>query len=234
MLLTLKDIAFVFLISFFLSCEKQVEIPLSKIQYSIKINIEDFNGNTISLYKLTPNFTVIDSVLVTKNTAFFDGKINYPERYFLTLDAIDGGKLFIVENDSIEINVDINDLKKSTIKGSKINDELFQFQNESKQISAKIELLFPDLQRARLNNDAEMLEKISTQIAEIEQENINFNFDYISRHPASFISAMILNDLSKREEIDIDKISKAFHSLSNTVKQSVDAEEVERFLSLQL
>lgn len=234
MSLTLKDITFIILISFFISCEKQAEFSASKSQYSIKINIDYFNEHTIYLYKLIPNFSVVDSALVIKNTTSFDGNINFPERFILTLDNIDGGKLFIIENDSIEITMDKNDLKKSTIIGSKINDELFQFQNESKQIAAKIELLFPDLQRARLNNDAEVLKNISKQIAEIEQENINFNFEYINQHPDSFIAAMILNDLSKRDEIDIDidKISKAYHSLSNKVKQSVDAKEVHRFLSL--
>lgn len=234
MLTTLKDIVSFFLIILFFSCDKQVQAPVLNPQYFIKINVDDFNEHMIFLYKLNPNLSLIDSALINNNSGFFKGEIDFPERYIIAIKDIEGSKLIIVENDSIEINLDKNDIKLSVIQGSKINDELLQFQNASKRIGDKIELLFPDLQRARLNNDANTLEKISTQIAAIEQENINFNFKYVTQHPNSFISAMILNDLSKREEIDADKISNAYQSLSKKVKQSVDSKELERYLMLQL
>ncbi|MDC9722747.1 MAG: DUF4369 domain-containing protein [Urechidicola sp.] len=232
MSLTLKDIGFVFLTLLFFSCNKQVEIPKSKTQYVINIHADDLDDKNLFLYKLSPKFSLIDSTLIINNTAYFKGKIDFPERYAIKVKGIDGGKLFVLENDSIKIVLDKNDLTQSTIKGSKLNDELVEFQNDSKQINAKIELLFPDLQRARLNNDAKTLEKIASQISAIEQENINFNFEYVNQHPTSFISAMILNDLSKREGIGVVRIFNAYQKLSNNVKQGVDSKEVELFLAL--
>lgn len=226
-------VSFLIICAFF-SCDKQVETPVSNPQYFIKISADDFEGKFVYLYQISPNLTLVDSTLITNRFALFEGNIDFPERYILTLTDIKGGKLFIVENDSIEISVDKLNLPKSKIKGSKINDELIVFQNKSNQITSKIETLFPDLQRARLNNDAKSLEKISNQITEIEQENINFNFDYVSQHPDSFLSAMILNDLSKRENIDADKISKAYQSLIKNVKQSIDSKEVGLYLKRQL
>ena len=229
---TLKDIASFFLISLFFSCDKQVEIAISKTQYVINVNADDLDDKTVLLYKLSPEFSLIDSTLIINSIAHFKGKIEFPERYAIKVKGIDGGKLFVIENDSIEIVLDKSDLIQSTIKGSKINNELIEFQNKSKQINVKIELLFPDLQRARLNNDAETLKKIATQISEIEQENINFNFEYVNQHPTSFISAMILNDLSKREGIDVHRIVNAYQKLSINVKQSIDSKEIELFLAL--
>ncbi|MFK5879960.1 MAG: DUF4369 domain-containing protein [Flavobacteriaceae bacterium] len=233
-LFTLKDITFLFLFLLLFSCDKQTEISISKAQYTIGIYVDDFDGKNVFLYKTSPEFLLVDSTLIINNLARFKGRIDFPERYALTIEGVKGGKLFIVENDSIEIIVDKNNLKQSVIKGSEINTDLVQFQNKSKQIIAKIESFFPDLQRARLNNDVEMLKKIASQILAIEKENINFNFEYVAQHPTSFISAMILNDLSKREEINVDRIFKAFQSLSNNVKQSVDFKEVDLFLALQL
>ena len=234
MFVTLKDIVLILLITLFFSCDKHLVIPVANSHYFINIYVDDFEGKSIFLYKLTPKLLKVDSSLVKNNSAYFDGKIDFTERYIITLKDMKGAKLFIVENDSIEIIIDKTDLRKSTLKGSLINDELISFQNKSNRITSKIESLFPDLQRARLNNDAEALKKISSQIAEIEQENIAFNFEYVNLHPDSFLSAMILNDLSKREEIDTEKISKSYHLLSKKVKQSVDSKSVERFLLLQL
>ncbi len=232
--LILKDIAFLFLILLFLSCDKQTEIPILKTQYTINVHLDNFDGKSVFLYKLSPKLQLTDSTLIINNFAHFKGKIDFPERYVLMIEGIKDGKLFIIENNPIEIIIDKNDLKQSVIKGSEINTALIQFQNKSKQITSKIDIFFPDLQRARLNNDAEILKKIASQISIIEQENIDFNFEFVTQHPTSFISAMILNDLSKREKIDVDKIFKAFHSLSNNVKQSIDAKEVNLFLALQL
>lgn len=232
MSLTLKDIVFIFLISLLFSCDKQVEIPISKTQYVINVHTDDLDNRNIFLYKLYPEYSLIDSTLIINNTAHFKGKIDFAERYAIKIKGIDSGKLFIIENDSIEIVIDKNDLTQSTIKGSKLNDELIEFQNKSKQINVKIELLFPDLQRARLNNDAATLENIASQILAIEQENINFNFEYVNQHPTSFISAMILNDLSKRKGIDFDRIFNAYQKLSKNVKQSIDSKEIKLFLAL--
>lgn len=212
------------------SCGKEKKETISNNDsYTLSIKIDNNDGNKAYIQKLL-NPTEIDSSIIKDGLVSFNGHIIFPERYILTIENVFGGKMFILENDSININVKDNDLINAAILNSKINDELTSVQSKSEKIYNKIDLLFPDLQRARLENDVDELNKISNKMSLIEQENINFHFNYASKNHDSYISAMILNDLSKRDSIDKNKIFKIYSSFSSKVKKSKDAKVINEFI----
>jgi len=214
-----------------ISCVQPTKVLKKQSRFYIHLSIENAEGKKVVLLKTTPTIIAIDSSMTEDNSVVFEGSFLTPERYLLKINGIDGTKLFIIDNDSIQITINKKDIVKSTITSSPINDELNHFQNKSKQITSKIEFLFPEIQRARLDNDAKKLAEISTKITNITQENIDYSFDYIQNNPSSFISAMILNDLSKKSTVDINRISKSYQLLSDKVKESADAKEVLLFLN---
>tara|TARA_B110000908_G_C10264179_1_gene462062 strand:+ start:3777 stop:4463 length:687 start_codon:yes stop_codon:yes gene_type:complete len=215
-------VSLLFIITLFTSCKKEKQLILNEDSYTLSILIDNNEGNKVYIQKLLSP-TEIDSTIVKNGISTFVGQISYPERYILTIETVFGGKMFILENDSINIHIKNNNLMNATIQNSKINYELISVQKESERIYNKIDLLFPVLQRARLENDAISLKDISNKMSLIEQENINFHFSYASKNPNSFISAMILNDLSKRDTIVRNKISKIYSLFSMEVKKSEDS-----------
>jgi hypothetical protein len=217
-----KSLILLSFIIFFTSCKKEKQLITTNDSYTLSINIDNNEGNKTYIQKLLSP-TEIDSSIIENGVSHFNGEILTPERYILTIENVFGGKMFILENDSININIKDNDLINAAIFNSEINDELIAVQKKSESIYNKIDLLFPELQRARLENDVESLNNISNKMSSIEQENINFHFTYASENPNSYISAMILNDLSKRDSIDKNKISTIFTSFSSEVKKSKDA-----------
>jgi len=100
----------------------------------------------------------------------------------------------------------------------------------SKKIFKKIEYLFPKFQKARLENDVETLKILNDEMTIIENEYFNFTYDYLSKNPTSFVSAMILRDQLKLTKIDTSRIINGYHKLSDEVKMSPDAE----IISIQL
>lgn len=226
---------FVFLILLsFLSCKNQSTKTDLHQEYYISISIENTDGFSCYLHNLIPTLTLVDSAHIVNNNVRFKGAVEFPERYLLSIDGVSGNKLVIIENDSITIKANSNDLSQSKVIGSKLNDDLVLFQQESERIFSKIDLLFPELQRARLNNDAKKLESISAQIKMIERENIDFTFDFIAKNANSYLSAMLLNDLSKRDSIDIQRISYSYNLLSKKVQRGPDGVELFSFLLLAL
>lgn len=219
------SVSLLFIILLFTSCKKEKQIISNKVPYTLSILIDNNEGNKAYIQKLL-NPTEIDSAVIKNGISTFVGQIAYPERYILTIETVFGGKMFILENDSINIHIKNNDLMNATILNSKINYELISVQKESEKIYNKIDLLFPDLQRARLENDAISLKDISNKMSLIEQENMNFHFSYASKNPNSFISAMILNDLSKRDTIVRNKTTKIYSSFSMEVKKSEDSKVI--------
>ncbi|MCF6279348.1 MAG: DUF4369 domain-containing protein [Flavobacteriaceae bacterium] len=212
------------------SCTKDVKKVIKNDSYFLSISVESGINNIVYLQKLA-NPSEIDSAEIEENgMAVFKGSIQNPERYLITIEGLFGGKMIIIENDSITVDIKNKDLINSTIIGSKLNDELFEVQKKSERIYNKIDVLFPDMQRARLENDVEKLQEITRKMTLIEQENIDFNFNYAKENPNSFISAMILSDLSKRDSIDTKKIIESYNTLTDKVKKGIDAQNIELFL----
>ncbi len=230
---TLKISLFFLILFIAFGCKKSTLKARQNPKFYISVSINNFNGYKLYLYKLTPTSKLIDSTIITNNKGVFEGEIQYPERYYIKLDGLNDGKLFIVENDSISILVNHDNLKNALVSGSKLTKELAEYQEKSQNIFSKIELLFPDLQSARMMNDVDKLAEISKKMSAIEQENIEFNFRYILQHSNSFIAAMILNDLSKNGEISTSQILESYQILSDKVKLGVDAKEIESYLGVE-
>lgn len=211
------------------SCKKDNNLSNKVNEYVLSIEIDNKNGHFAYIQKLN-NPKEKDSVLIQNSIGILKGEISTPERYILTIGETFGGKMFVLANDSINIKVPEQDLLNAQISGSKINEELKTFQKKSEEIYDKIDLLFPDLQRARLENNADYISEIAKKMSAIEEENISFNYNYASEHPNSFISAMILNDLSKRDSIDVKKVVDLYNLLSEDVKKSSDAQFVHNYI----
>ncbi len=221
---------FVVLVFTLNSCTKDITKVSKKDSYVLSISTENGSNNNVYLQKLATSIE-IDSTKIENGKAIFKGSIETPQRYLITIEGFFGGKMIVLENDSITVDIKNKDLINSKIVGSKLNNELFKVQKESEKIYNRIDVLFPDMQRARLENDAKKLQEISVKMTRIEQENIDFNFKYAKENPDSFISAMILSDLSRRDSIDIKKITDSYNSLTESVKKSVDAQKVASFIA---
>ena len=226
-----KNISLIIILLFTLnSCTKENVKTIENDSYFLSISTENGNNSSVYLQKLAAE-SEIDSVKIENGKAIFNGSLKTPQRYLITIEDFFGGKMIVLENDSITVTIKNKDLINSTITGSKLNNEMIKIQKESEKIYNKIDALFPDMQRARLENDAEKLQEISKKMSLVEQENVDYNFNYTKENPNSFISAMILNDLSRRDSIDTQKIKDSYNSLSNNVKKSVDAQKVASFIA---
>ena len=220
----------------FISCNKpksRIQISESKIRtsYSIDGSLKNFHPNTVYLNKIIENSLYsIDSASIINDKFQFNGSVDYPERYALNFNNYSSAIAFIIENDSIKIVIDFDNMNEPIITGSRLNNEFNNYTLSSKKIFKKIEYLFPKFQKARLENDVETLKILNDEMTIIENEYFNFTYDYLSKNPTSFVSAMILRDQLKLTKIDTSRIINGYHKLSDEVKMSPDAE----IISIQL
>ncbi|WP_457610832.1 DUF4369 domain-containing protein [Lutibacter sp.] len=217
------------------SQEKQqnISIPTDIKGFELKGNLENFYPKKVFLNKIIENSIYpIDSSKVINNTFTFKGIVEFPERFALTFRDYSSVVIFILENTNFKLIINTDQINDPIIKGSKLNKELTEYKTKSKQIFKKIDYLFPQFQKARLENDAKELSKIGNELKSIEKEFINFSFNYILQNKNSYIAAMILRDQLKSTTIDTLKIKKTYQALSSDVKKSPDAQIIATFLTL--
>lgn len=204
-----------------------------KNSYTINGSIENFNPRKVFFNKIIENsIYIIDSCKIENNKFTFKGFVENPERFLLSFEEYSSKAIIILENTNIIININGYSIDSPIIKGSKLNDQMLQYQLKSKKIFKQIEYLFPQLQKYRLENNAEKLSEINNKMNEIELQFVNFSYDFIQKNKDSYISAIILRDQLKIIPVDSIKIQKAFEQLSNKVRLSPDSQIIIHQLKL--
>lgn len=174
----------------------------------------------------------VDSTTITNNQFNFEGIVEYPERFALTFNNYATPVIFILENINFQIELEPTQLQDPTILNSPLNYKLNEYKTHSKNIFKKIDYLFPQFQKARLENDADELAEIGKKMQLIEEEFSDFSFQFIENNANSYVSGMILRDQLKSSTADTVKIMNAYKMLSTKVKNAPDATLVAKTLKL--
>lgn len=168
-----KQIYMIFILACAFACnkppsEKAVTANKNNAAFYIKGSVVNGKCSKIYLNKIIENSLYpIDSAQINNNLFNFFGAVSYPERFALTTDNSAKVAVFILENDSITVTLNLNNLNEPIIKGSLLNNQLHNYKTTSKEIFNKVNYLFPQFQKARLENDAETLNRIGREMQNI-------------------------------------------------------------------
>ncbi|MFK5958899.1 MAG: DUF4369 domain-containing protein [Lutibacter sp.] len=216
--------------------KKQLQTPLNNsTSFEIKGTLENFYSKKVYLNKIIEtSIYPIDSSEIINNHFKFIGIVKFPERFALTFENYSSITPFIIENTPLNIIINSKAITDPLITGSPLNTKLNDYKTTSKNIFKKIDYLFPQFQKARLENDAEKLRFIGNEMKNIEHEFVEFSYQYILQNKDSYVSAMILRDQLKSSTIDTLRVGKMYKILSEEVKKSPDAQIISSFLKITL
>ena len=132
---------------------------------------KSFNGSKVFLKTQESGvLIVLDSTIIKNGTFEFTGNIGKPEVYGIFIDSIKEAIGLFMENTTITIIANIKDLSSSKITGSKTNDDYLDFIKISNQIISEMNILFPEFQKARAENDVIKLEEINKKMQVINDK----------------------------------------------------------------
>jgi len=228
----MKKIIFISIIVVqFYSCNKNSE-KINTENFVIIGNIENIPDN-IKVYLKTQEYgklTILDSTIVRGEKFEFTGKIDKPVIYGVFINNTKDAIGIFMENSTITIEAYKDSLASSKVSGSKTNDEYLNFVKKSNQIISKMNILFPEFQKARAENDVEKLKEINEKMQQISNANTNFTLDYAKRNPDSYIGAMALHSILNIPTVEKDTIEKIYKNFSDFVKKGDFALKTKTFL----
>lgn len=187
---------------------------------------------------------VLDSVRVTNGTFKFKGDIVHPDAVMLSFGNKFGVQLFL-ENTEIDVNVIApteNGVRaKSTIKGSKLNDLLYEHNmkvsniNNAKKYDIIKELRAESRRVYPLSEDhpdkIKMLKgfKDNDSLIKAQQKELkDLKFNFIKEHPSSPVSAYVLFYIFKESQITKDEMSTYYHLLKRDAKNTATFRGMEK------
>ena len=230
--MTQKIITILFLLTGIFSCNTREKIGIGN-GYTMSCSNKKNNLNTKKAFlkkQELGNLITVDSTTIINGEFQFKGKISSPSIYGIYIEDIDGVIGLFMENTQINIEVNIDNLEQSKITGSKTNDEYLEFIRNSNEIISKMNVYFPEFQKARAENDIEKLEEINSKMKEINNENTNYILKYAKNNPDSYISAVALNSILSIPTVPKDTIRYIYNNFSDYVKKGDISREIEFFL----
>lgn len=166
--------------------------------------------------------TLLDSASVDNDKFQIKNTVSRPLKALIKIKDHHTAFPFILTNEIIEIELNENNSEESTVKNSPINEEFANLRKQSMSIFQKIDYLFPQLQKARMENDSKTLEEINTKINGIEKENKAFIIKYIQQNPDKHLPALLLNDLWNSPDRDSTQLQKLARNLAPEIQKTLE------------
>lgn len=166
-------------------------------QYVINGSLEGLDGEKTILLRQRQGgkWVDVDSVVTQTGDFSFTGYVAYPQLYYIMPEGQRGAVALFVENADIQIRGHIDSLYNATVTGSKAQDEYKAFNNDMSKFNDESRELYAAYRQAKSEGNEESVKAIEQQMNHVYERNQNFMKDYVTTHPASYVTPTILQQL---------------------------------------
>jgi peroxiredoxin len=182
----------------------------------VYLNTADERGNQISQ----------DTAVVMDETFKFEGKIESPEVWFLSINNVNGFIPIMVENETIEVVIDKNDLNASKITGTKSNEALNEYNDGFNKLMDKRNDLNKRFGASMNSTDSIVKAKLSAEYENINHEISNYPYTFLETNNDNYFSLSIVENILKTNPTDVEPVYKAFSNLDNELKNSLSGKNI--------
>jgi len=160
--------------------------------------------------------------MVVNEQFSFEGKVESPALFNISVNSVPGKLPIMVENSEINVAIDKSNILKSTISGSKAQQNLEKYQIGLKKIEKEMVPVKIAMRKYRSQRDPLKQDSISKLLVTLENKKAQYTLDYINDYKNDFFSLYLIRQELNNPKIDSKKYMEAFNNLSDEIKNSHD------------
>lgn len=161
-----------------------------------------------------------DTAIVMDETFKFEGKVVYPQMWFLSVNNVNGAIPVMVENETIDVDFDKDNIGASKITGTKSNEALAAYTKEFKKLTEKRMDLNKEIGSIQSSNDSVAKAKVSADYATLNTDLTNYPYTFLEKNNDSYFALSLIETLLKSKPDNLDPLEKAFSNLDTDIKNS--------------
>ncbi len=171
----------------------------------------DYSGQAFLYKREAGEWVKLDSVVVENNTFRFEGNLDMPELYYISIEGQNRFASFFAEPSEISLTTTIEDFGKPEITGSAAQDEYDALNDGLAAYEDELGESWTRIKAAREAEDAEGLAEAEADYEEAEAQMQDFIIDYAMEHSASVVAAyMVLRNSYYYDENDLAPVVENF------------------------
>ncbi len=229
-LIMLKKSIIVCAALFAMACSKE------KNGYFVKASTDDITDSTkVFLNKVENNkLSPIDTTTIINNEFAFEGTIDSPDVYFISIENVRNNLPFILENEAIDITLYKDSINASAITGSKENDLLQEYSRTVKAIGKETEKLRNLYREALTAKDSLRIGDLKLEYEDLVKEGSDYDLDFIKENNSSLMGMFILERNIKNKSRTVQELNTLFESAPEHLKQSRPGKNISQSLNAML
>lgn len=205
--------ALICLISILISCKSNTT---KNNLYEVECNADGiYNGVRAYLKSSNNNKQVIDTAVVMNGAFKFKGEVSSPEMRILTIDGINGQTALVLESGKTNVTIYKDSIYKSIIKGGENNSIFNKYKDGYQNLVEKVTSLREEYMASR--NNIEAVKRIQKQNVELRLELKNYGLNFLTQHPDTDFSLMLLESITLQKEFDTKLANEILEKIPNKI-----------------
>lgn len=169
--------------------------------YKLSGTIEGVTDATVYLQqRIDKEYISIDSVSATDGTFEFNGKVEIPDVYYISITGKRGRAMIFLENSGIDLTVHADTLWTPEINGSTVHDEYVAYQESLEAIYDKLGVLWEEYKAAGTAGDTAIASELETTMDEVYEGVGKAQSSFIDDNPSSFVAPFVVQSLHYGKE----------------------------------
>ncbi|MCK7590698.1 AhpC/TSA family protein [Subsaxibacter sp. CAU 1640] len=161
-----------------------------------------------------------DTAIVMDEVFKFEGKVDYPQMWYISVSNVNGFVPIMVENETIEVNFNKEVIDNSTVTGTKANEALSKYSKGFKLLLDKRNDISKQFSATMNSTNTESREEISKKLGEVNAELSTYPFKFLKTNSDTYFSLSLIDNILKSNPIEFNEIDEAFAKLDTDIKNS--------------
>jgi thiol-disulfide isomerase/thioredoxin len=180
--------------------------------FSINGTIEgEYTGQAFLYKREAGEWILLDSTLVEHNAYHFEGSIDNPEIYYLSIENEKNYASIFVDKAEITVLTKVEDFANPEITGSKAQAEYEDFVAKSDLYEEKQNDIWNQIKVARNDGNVEEEARLEAEFDQTDEEKKAFILEFAKEHNASVVSAyVVLRNAYYYDETDMEPVLNSF------------------------
>ena len=204
--------ALICLISILISCKSNTT---KNNLYEVECNADGIYNGVRAYLKSNNNKQVIDTAVVMNGAFKFKGEVSSPEMRILTIDGINGQTALVLESGKTNVTIYKDSIYKSIIKGGENNSIFNKYKDGYQNLVEKVTSLREEYMASR--NNIEAVKRIQKQNVELRLELKNYGLNFLTQHPDTDFSLMLLESITLQKEFDAKLANEILEKIPNKI-----------------
>lgn len=184
--------------------------------YEVECNADGiYNGVRAYLKSSNNNKQVIDTAVVMNGAFKFKGEVSSPEMRILKIDGINGQTALVLESGKTNVTIYKDSIYKSIIKGGENNSIFNKYKDGYQNLVEKVTSLREEYMASR--NNIEAVKRIQKQNVELRLELKNYGLNFLTQHPDTDFSLMLLESITLQKEFDAKLANEILEKIPNKI-----------------